>query len=72
MLGGKVLKHRGNIVPSRLCPPQREINKLPSPALHCLFSQSPGIPTGSSKASIVFRDLLFPDKERAGNGSESK
>lgn len=39
---------------------------------HCLFSLSPGIPTGSSKASIAFRYLLSPDTERAGSGSESK
>lgn len=66
MLGGKVLKHRENIVPSRDSAhptAKREINKFPSPPLHCLFSQSPGIPTGSSKASIVFRDLLLKEQE---------
>ena len=61
---------------------KREIDKLPSPLFclffflmyffHCLFSLSPGIPTGSSKASIVFRYLLSPDTERAGSGPESK
>lgn len=63
MLGGKVLEHRKNIVPSRGSATAKRDGQAPQPSFTVFSVSLQGFLLALLRPLIVFRDLLSPEQE---------